>query len=103
MENHFALIEHERKFRRACEQILQLNFKMDVLQDRYIKAKKNNNRSFRYSLRLRLAVVESMRNVYYEYAHKQAIVVADMRSKLFGEIVEIVDQDMVTMHDQDTE
>lgn len=101
MDKRFSLIDHEKKFRRACEQIVQLNFKLGELQDRYMKAKKNNQRSFRYSLRLRLAVVEGMRNTYYEYAHKKAEVVADMRRKLFGEIVEIVDEDITTVQDME--
>lgn len=99
MDKRFSLIDHEKKFRRACEQIVQLNFKLGELQDRYMKAKKSNQRSFRYSLRLRLAVVEGMRNTYYEYAHKKAEMVADLRRKLFGEIVEIVDEDMTNVAD----
>ena len=97
MDERFSLIDHEKKFRTACEQIVQLNFKLGELQNRYMKAKAANQRSFRYSLRLHLAVVEGMRNTYYEYAHEKAEMVADMRRKLFGEIVEIVDEDMASI------
>lgn len=85
-----TLVESERRFKRACEQIVQLNYSLDALQNRYNKAKKDNNRSFRYSLRLRIAVVDGMRNTYYEYAHKKAESVAALRQELFGEVVEIV-------------
>jgi hypothetical protein len=47
---------------------------------------KDNHKSFRYSLRLRIAVVDGMRNMYYDYAHKKAEVVAELRQELFGEV-----------------
>ena len=85
-----TLVENERRFKRACEQIVQLNYSLDALQQRYNKAKKDNHRSFRYSLRLRIAVVDGMRNMYYDYAHKKAEAVAELRQELFGEVVDIV-------------
>ena len=97
MDKRFSLIDHEKKFRRACQLIVQLNYKLGELQSRYMKVNKDNQRSFRYSLRLRMAIVESMRNTYYEYAHKKAEIVADLRRKLFAEIVEIVDEDMASV------
>lgn len=84
------LVESERRFKRACEQIVQLNYSLDALQQRYNKAKKDNHRSFRYSLRLRIAVVDGMRNMYYDYAHKKAEAVAELRQELFGEVVDII-------------
>jgi hypothetical protein len=51
---------YERRFKRACEQIVQLNYSLDVLQQRYNKAKKDNHKSFRYSLRLRIAVLDGI-------------------------------------------
>ena len=85
-----SLVENERRFKRACEQIVQLNYSLDALQQRYNKAKKDNHRSFRYSLRLRIAVVDGMRNMYYDYAHKKAETVAELRRELFGEVVDII-------------
>jgi hypothetical protein len=35
---------------------------------------------------LRIAVVDGMRNMYYDYAHKKAEVVAELRQELFGEV-----------------
>ena len=85
-----TLVENERRFKKACEQIVQLNYSLDALQQRYNRAKKDNHRSFRYSLRLRIAVVDGMRNMYYDYAHKKAEAVAELRQELFGEVVDIV-------------
>lgn len=95
-----TLVESERRFKRACEQIVQLNYSLDALQQRYNKAKNDNHRSFRYSLRLRIAVVDGMRNMYYDYAHKKAEAVAELRQELFGEVVDIVTEDNdVEMYD----
>ena len=94
LDKSFSLIDNEKKFKRACEQILQLNQRMDELQFRYTKAKQANHRSFRYNLRLRLAVIEGLRNMYYDYAHHKAEAVAELRRELFGEEVEIVTDGM---------
>ena len=87
----FALIENERRFRRACEQIVQFNQKLDALQSRYLRAKKDNMKTNRYNLRLRLAVTEGLRNMYYDYAHHKAEAVAKLREEMYGETVEILE------------
>ena len=94
MDKRFSLMDSERRFKRACEQIVQLNYKMSDLQSRYSRAKAENHRSFRYSLRLRLAVVEGLRNMYYDYAHNKAQTVADLRREMYGEDVQIISDDM---------
>lgn len=93
LDKRFSLVNSERRFRRACEQIVLLNQKLEELQLRYGRAKSDNLRSYRYSLRLRLAVVEGLRNTYYEYAHGKADEVAELRQELFGEEVMVVDGD----------
>lgn len=67
------LQQTEIRFRKACNQINLLNRKMESIHKRYNCAKKNNHRVFRYKLRLRLAVVEGLRNMYYEYANKKVL------------------------------
>jgi hypothetical protein len=64
LDKRFSLVDSERRFRRACEQIVLLNHKLEDLQRRYARAKSENRKSFRYSLRLRLAVVEGLRNTF---------------------------------------
>lgn len=81
----------ERKFRKSCVQITLLNKQLEDMKKRYLRAKADNFHRFRYNLRLKLAVVEGVRNMYYEYAHIQAEQVAEIRRHLFGEIVQIVD------------
>ena len=88
-----SLREAENKFRKSCAQITLINKKLEDLQKRYNRAKNDNNRAFRYNLRLKLACVEGARNMYYEYAHVQAELVAELRLQLFGETVNIIDGD----------
>ena len=87
------LTEEERKFKLACRQIEALNKKLDGVHTRYDIARRDEQKSFRYNLRMRLAVVESMRNAYYEYARARAETVKDLRLKLYGQRVEIVAED----------
>ena len=103
LDKKFSLIDNEKKFKRACEQILQLNQRMDEMQFRYTKAKQANHLSFRYNLRLRLAVIERLRNmyIYYDYAHHKAEAVAELRRELFGEEVEIVTDGMLDSEMED--
>lgn len=90
LDKRFALADSEKKFRRACDQIVLLNQKLGDVQRRYKHAKKSNNRVFRYNLRLKLAAIEGARNMYYDYAYIKADQVAELRREMFNESVEIV-------------
>ena len=83
------LQDAEMKFRKACIQITLLNKQLEDFKDRYSKAKEENMRCFRYNLRLKLAVIEGVRNMYYDYAYMKAEKVAALSYDLFGETVEI--------------
>ena len=80
----------QHNFRRACDQIVLLNRRMEGVLYRYHKARTQTNRSFRYKLRLRLAIVEGIRNMFYEYANRKAYEIVSLRRDLFGEIVEVI-------------
>lgn len=73
------LYETETRFKKACEQVVLLNDRLEGLQRRYDKARQENHRSFRYNLRLRMATVEGVRNAYYEYACEKAEKIAELR------------------------
>lgn len=90
LDKRFTLGEAEHRFRKACDQIVMLNQRLSDVQKRYKMAKRNNNRSFRYNLRLKLAVIEGSRNMFYDYAYAKADQVASLRLELFNESVEIV-------------
>ena len=87
------LMSAEKKFQKACVQIHLLNKQLGEMKVRYCRAKEDNFKCFRYNLRLKLAVIEGVRNMYYDYTHIQAEVVAKLREQMFGEIVEIVSSD----------
>lgn len=97
------LQQTEIRFRKACSQINLLNRKMESIHKRYNCAKKNNHRVFRYKLRLRLAVVEGLRNMYYEYANKKASRVVELRRELYNENVQVVEQDESEFDDSEME
>ena len=84
------LKEEESKFERACNQIRLLNEKIDQLNQRYCMAKSEEFRCFRYNFRLRIAVIEGTRNMYYEYARQKVELIAIMRKELFNQSVVIV-------------
>ena len=72
----------ERHFRRACEQIVRLKYRQMGLERRYTKAKQEERRSFRYSLRLRIAVLDGLKEVYFEYASQRAKESAEIKNAL---------------------
>jgi len=84
------LTSAEERFQRACDQIVLLNLKLSDVQKRYKRAREENNRAFRYPQRLRLAAIEGVRNMYYDYAYSMAERVSELREELFGETVEII-------------
>ncbi|KAH3807688.1 hypothetical protein DPMN_136035 [Dreissena polymorpha] len=90
---HLILRKVQIQFRSACDQIVLLNKRMEGVLFRYNAARDSANRSFRYKLRLRLAVVEGIRNMFYEYANIKAVQIVNLRRDLFGEIVEIVNDE----------
>ena len=90
LDKRFTLSDAERRFRKACDQIVTLNQRLGEVQKRYKMAKRCNNKAFRYNLRLKLAVIEGARNMYYDYAYVKADQVAQLRREMFDESVEIV-------------
>lgn len=76
------LLRAENQFRKACDQIILMNVKLRDCNVRYRRAKRKNMKSFRYPLRLRLAVVEGVRNMYFDYATKKAEEVAQLRGTI---------------------
>jgi len=84
LDIRFILVTAEKKFRLACEQIVLLNHRLVELQDRYESAKRENQKCFRYCIRLKLAVVEGVRNMYHDYARWQAVQVSKLREEIYG-------------------
>ena len=76
------IIEMDTKFRKACSQVLLLNSLLKGFQSRYDRAAKDNLRTYRYHLRLRLCTSEGVRNAFYEYATQMADRIETMESRL---------------------
>jgi hypothetical protein len=89
--NYEYLDEMEKRFLLCCRQITIVDQKLDYLQIRYQRASRANHRSLRYSLRLQIATVEGVRNVYYQYAKVKGTEIANMRRDLFDEDVDVHD------------
>ena len=62
----------DHKFRRSCDQINLLNNRIDAMQSRFDCASADSQRTFCYNIRLRLATLEGVRNMFYEYATRVA-------------------------------
>jgi len=82
------LHQTERKFRRSCDQIVLLNEQLSASHFRYKKARKDERKSHRYPLRLRLAVIEGVRNMFYDYAYRQAAEAEQMRNWLVAHVID---------------
>lgn len=58
----------DRKFHKACAQLRVLSRRIELVELRYEKACRQNALSFSYMLRLELASLEGVRDMFYEYA-----------------------------------
>ena len=84
------LNDTEVKMHRACKHIILLNDKIEHLSTHYYRARDAKHKAFRYNYRLKLAVYEGVRNVFYEYARHRAEDVAELRLELYNQRVTIV-------------
>ena len=78
----------EYKFRKSCEQIKLLTRRLDLLQIRYNKARRDDMK--RYTQRLQLATVKGTRNMFYESAVRQAKEVARLQKQIKGLLTHVV-------------
>ena len=67
------------KFERACWQVRLLNQQLDDLELRFKCSTENGNRVYNYNQRIKLCVIEGVRNVYYEYAQRIGDKLDDLR------------------------
>ena len=79
------LRDQAHKFKKACRQIIILSHRIKDKQTRYDRAYTKNQRVWRYSLRLQLAVLEGMRNMFLEYAYRRADEIEALQDVLVAE------------------
>ena len=82
-ETIYKIKDLNKKFRMACSQLVKLNNMIDEIEVRYFRAQAINRKSYRYILRLRLCSIESIRNMFYEYAYAQADELEKMQIELY--------------------
>ena len=82
-ETVYKIRDLNKKFRMACSQLVKLNNMIDEIEVRYFRAQTINRKSYRYVLRLRLCSIESIRNMFYEYAYAQADELEKMQIELY--------------------
>ena len=73
--------ETDAKFKYLCDQLRMMNRTIKSIQVRYDRANNSGRRSFRYSLRIRLCVLEGIRNMYYDCALKVADQLDELRRR----------------------
>ena len=77
LRDDLSVAEHH--FRRACEQVLVLNKEVEQLTNKYNEADATDNKTLRYRLRLRISVMEGVRNMFYEFAAIKASVITQLQ------------------------
>ena len=81
-EMNAQLYESQRRFNRACDQILLLNNRLRGLKKRFMSAKSSDFKTFRFPLRMRILVAEGLVKTYYHYADMKRSEILDLRCKM---------------------
>ena len=68
----FSFQALDKRFHKACCQIRLLTRRIIELQSRYDRAFHADQRTYRYTLRLRISTYEGVRSMYEQYAKIQA-------------------------------
>ena len=72
----------EQQFQHARDQITILNREITMLQKRYKQMTSENQRSFKYNIRLKLATLEGVRCVFHRYAEQRALMLDQLNVEL---------------------
>lgn len=91
MSSYKKLVSLEKRFLLCCQQITLIDQKLDALQVRYHRSNQRNNKSVRYNLRLQIATMEGMRDIYYQYAKMKGLDIAQIRRNILNEDVQVDD------------
>ena len=88
-----------RKFRICCKQVILLNNEIEHLQQRIDTATKYHSHSFLYMTKLKLASVEGIRNVFFDYACDRATELDGLHNQLVSEGVIGEDMELQDLED----
>ena len=81
-EMYAKLHDSQRRFNRACDQILLLKTRLRGLRKRYNSAKSYDSKTFRFPLRMRMMVAEGLVKRYYHYADMKRTEILELRAEL---------------------
>ena len=83
-EKIYKIRDLNKKFRKACSQLIYINNMIEEIEVRYKRVEQINRRSYRYILRLRLLSLEGVRNMFYDYAYAKADTLEKMQLELYN-------------------
>ena len=93
------LTSAERHFRYACQQVMIISRHVEEATRRYHNADRTGDKIFKYNIRLRLSVLDGVRNMYYEFAAKKAAEIVELQQHL----LDVIDPHDVTLDESDSE
>ena len=99
LEMYAKLHDCQRRFNKACDQILLLNTRLHGLRKRYKSARSSNCKTFRFPLRMRMMVAEGLVKRYYHYADMKRSEILELRDEL-TKIDNFADEDEVFTDDE---
>ena len=97
----YNIRDKNRKFRLACSQIVLMNNTIDENEVRYRRALKNQSKSYRYILRLKLCAIEGVRNQFYDYAYAKAEELEKLQLQLYNQHGIIWNEDLASDSDDE--
>ena len=99
---HAQILESQRRFQRACDQIVLMNHKMETLNWKYEQAVGASQKHIRYTIRMRMLVLEGILQMYCRYAFLKKNQTMNLRFKLGGDISD-TDEDFSSESESDFE
>ena len=89
-----VILFKEQQFQYACDQITILNREITILQKRYKQMTSENQRSFKYNIRLKLATLEGVRCVFHRYAEQKALLLDQLNVELYQLLPSITQEEL---------
>ena len=89
-----VILFKEQQFQYAYDQITILNREITILQKRYKQMTSENQRSFKYNIRLKLATLEGVRCVFHRYAEQKALLLDQLNVELYQLLPSITQEEL---------
>ncbi|KAH3752873.1 hypothetical protein DPMN_187499 [Dreissena polymorpha] len=93
------LTSAERQFRYACRQVMIISSHLEEATLQYHVADRTGNKIFSYNIRLRLSILDGVRNMFYEFAAKKAAEIIELQQSVF----DVIEPRDVTLGESDSD